>query len=323
MPVRALLEERGIPVAWRGSLPALHRVREIAAFLDWLSGIGHEPVTAATLADALRTLAGEPGTAATWAGLLADLVTDWREEAGDGPVPASRCLEFCYESLGEQRRDGTLGRGVLLSTLHGAKGLEFPHVLIADGPGNGGAGADPDEQRRLYYVGMTRARETLALGRIPGGDNPDPMLFDGDWLLRSSVDCPPPAREVLARRYEPLTPADLDLGFAGRRRPEDPIHDRLAALETGSTLTPATSGEGVLLCDASGFAVARLSRRAAARWLSRLGQVESVRVLAMLRRRQDDGDPGYRDACRTRQWEYPLAEILWCADDSAHGARSR
>ena len=56
---------------------------------------------------------------------------------------------------------------VRLMTLHGAKGLEFPVVFLA----GLSAGTIPlqdsrsplEEERRLFYVGMTRAREELVL----------------------------------------------------------------------------------------------------------------------------------------------------------------
>ncbi|NLF80702.1 MAG: UvrD-helicase domain-containing protein [Clostridia bacterium] len=58
---------------------------------------------------------------------------------------------------------------VSLMTLHGAKGLEFPVVLIA-GLKEGliplrapGLGSDPEEEKRLLYVGMTRAEDELIL----------------------------------------------------------------------------------------------------------------------------------------------------------------
>ena len=61
---------------------------------------------------------------------------------------------------------------ILLMTLHSAKGLEFPHVYIAgmeDGvfPGTMSIIADDrseiEEERRLAYVGITRAKENLTL----------------------------------------------------------------------------------------------------------------------------------------------------------------
>ena len=78
--------------------------------------------------------------------------------------------------------------GVTLATLHAAKGLEWDAVFLvglqegtvpisyAVGP------AEVEEERRLLYVGMTRAREHLALSwawaRTPGGrGNRDPSRF--------------------------------------------------------------------------------------------------------------------------------------------------
>jgi superfamily I DNA/RNA helicase len=77
---------------------------------------------------------------------------------------------------------------VLLSTLHGSKGLEFDHVFLigceegylphsrtqmdraTDAMGSEqarelGVGSDVEEERRLFYVGVTRARERLTVSR--------------------------------------------------------------------------------------------------------------------------------------------------------------
>jgi DNA helicase-2/ATP-dependent DNA helicase PcrA len=61
------------------------------------------------------------------------------------------------------------GRGVQLLTYHRAKGLEFdvvflPRLLDGELPYHSGRSvADPQEERRLFYVGITRARHWLAI----------------------------------------------------------------------------------------------------------------------------------------------------------------
>jgi DNA helicase II / ATP-dependent DNA helicase PcrA len=75
------------------------------------------------------------------------------------------------------------GRGVNLLTYHRAKGLEFdavflPRLLDGELPFRSGrAKADPEEERRLLYVGITRARRYLFLTwPAAGRAQPSPFL---------------------------------------------------------------------------------------------------------------------------------------------------
>ncbi|MDR1766249.1 MAG: ATP-dependent helicase [Lachnospiraceae bacterium] len=81
-------------------------------------------------------------------------------------------IEAFKENLRAQRadrRDGgrESGDGVALMTMHGAKGLEYRVVYILDAvegvtPHRKAAlGVDLEEERRLFYVAMTRAKERL------------------------------------------------------------------------------------------------------------------------------------------------------------------
>jgi superfamily I DNA/RNA helicase len=77
--------------------------------------------------------------------------------------------ELMLRNEREDDDDAMKGAGVTLITLHAAKGLEFPHVYLI-GVEEGVLPHDrskmegtTDEERRLLYVGITRAQKTLAL----------------------------------------------------------------------------------------------------------------------------------------------------------------
>lgn len=81
---------------------------------------------------------------------------------------------------------------VQLMTIHAAKGLEFPIVFIC-GVNDGmiplrdsNSGSDLDEERRLFYVGMTRARDELILLT---SRTPSPFIDDisPEHLMRESA----------------------------------------------------------------------------------------------------------------------------------------
>jgi DNA helicase-2/ATP-dependent DNA helicase PcrA len=103
-----------------------------------------------------------------------DLVEDFeryqRRRPGDGPQGFldELSLNRDRQERNEEKRQEEQ-KGVTLITLHAAKGLEFPHVyLIGLEEGilpheRSKVEGTLDEERRLLYVGITRARKTLTL----------------------------------------------------------------------------------------------------------------------------------------------------------------
>ena len=79
--------------------------------------------------------------------------------------------EFLASAALDTDTDAYLPRAekVSVMTMHAAKGLEFPVVFIAGCEKDliplKRPGADPAEERRLFYVAMTRAMERLYLTR--------------------------------------------------------------------------------------------------------------------------------------------------------------
>lgn len=138
------------------------------------------------------------------------------------------------------------GKGAItLSTLHAAKGLEFPAVFIVgleEGylP-HGQSVEDPEEleeERRLLYVGMTRAKDELTL------------TLAGRRLVYGRVQMRTPSRfldeipaEILEERQErpPARPTIFDRGI----EPEE--HEAAGTLSRGRRVRHPRYGYGVIL----------------------------------------------------------------------------
>ncbi len=151
-----------------------------ALLLGWLKDIGYEQ----HLHDGEDS---EKLAAARWSNVL-DFV-DWiarrcggeaGQEAGSAESVGQTVLQVAQTiaviiSLADRADEQDV---VTLSTLHAAKGLEWPHVILAgvnEGllPFQSGAeSAEPmtperlEEERRLMYVGITRARRTLVVSTL-------------------------------------------------------------------------------------------------------------------------------------------------------------
>ena len=162
----------------------------------------------------------------------------------DDPLPAGLPGYLARLALDSKDADGEPGNVVTLMTLHGAKGLEWRCVFLCgleegllphSGRGFDDASAEPsaegvanlEEERRLAYVGMTRARERLTLTRaaqrlrrgklVPR--TPSRFLDDLPAELVDRVDLsgPPPAAAGEAQTHKARSFfADMDTLLSGK-----------------------------------------------------------------------------------------------------------
>jgi DNA helicase-2/ATP-dependent DNA helicase PcrA len=102
-----------------------------------------------------------------------DLVADLDAHAEPGTTLSDRLQGFLEEvtldNEREDEKDEKVGDAVTLITMHSCKGLEYPHVFIVgleDGllpHSRSKVEGTMDEERRLFYVAVTRAQERLTI----------------------------------------------------------------------------------------------------------------------------------------------------------------
>jgi len=237
-------------------------------------------------------------------------LTAWREETADEPTPVGSCVEFLYESLAQRRRDEQFGEGVILNTVHGAKGTEYPHVLVC-GDWSGSRNGTLEEERRVLYVALTRARESLSVFNRMDRRNP--------FLADLAGACFAHRRETLAevsgipvdRDYSLLGLDDLFLDYAGQCPSAHLVHSALLKLQCGDLLHVESQDNRIFLITEQGTPVARLSSAAYQKWISRVNAIEQVRVVCLLTRlAMDCKDPIYQPRLKVPDWQIPICEFV-------------
>ena len=106
----------------------------------------------------------------TWTDQVEQILDAWCRINSDMDISVIYAKNFALETLLEERREHKTGNGVFLGTVHSVKGMEFPVVFILDEGWDRGRHSDLEEERRLYYVGMTRRKTTCFCAiRQPAG----------------------------------------------------------------------------------------------------------------------------------------------------------
>jgi len=303
-PVRAYCEAHGIPAQMGDEeIPRFWRLRETRAFVAWLRAREPRVVDGTALREWADGRPSDP-----WHDLLRQAVDEHALETGGAEVPVGHVIEWLAEWGRDIRRRQ---RGLLMVAAHSAKGLEFDHVAVLDGGWDRvGRGEDPDAPRRLYYVAMTRARQTLALARCDGPHRlrlQDALRDHPSAMWRPPAALPPASPELLYQHVRPSL-KEVDLGFAGRRGERHPIHDAIAALAPSDRLETRITDRGWLLLDGKGRAVGRLAKS----FEPPAGmRCRAASVRAVVDWSREAAPPKYQDSIRCATWEVVVPELVF------------
>jgi DNA helicase-2/ATP-dependent DNA helicase PcrA len=231
--------------------------RSFAGFIDGLVEKASHLPPADVLEQVIRAIDYEavlhaegPEGADRWENVreLVASAADWSEVVTDDPEAGTPLERFLAEAALLSSAETVIGNdeGVTLMTLHTAKGLEWP-VVVLTGMEHGlfplaRAEEQPDgleEERRLCYVGLTRAKDKLYLtwarARRRGGE-----LRPG---IPSRFLKALPANIVEERRTTSLWAPDWGAGTTVRRHDGRGFSDRLPSYRRTVVVPPSEESE--------------------------------------------------------------------------------
>jgi ATP-dependent DNA helicase RecQ len=297
-PMEALCRQRGIPVRLMRdeSLLDLHSTREGHSLLSLL---GNKKRGIKKLRVVLRF-----GSLSRWfryrykqsvndliehpyRAMLAGFIIGCEEITPNCQHVVSDLIEILYEfrsGIHTGKKDGQHAP-LQLMTAHRAKGLEFDHVLILDG---GGWQEKRDDERRLYYVAMTRARKTLTLCSRKNTEHA--FISDCKELCLKTQPQAPSEIKPLGQRTWVANPKQVILSWPGYFAANSSIHSAIAHLDVGDVLIlrpKSNNTPGWELADATGQTVARMAQS----FRPPIGEITETRVAAIQVRTKKTGDP--------------------------------
>ncbi len=197
------------------------------------------------------------------------------EEEGEKTPTLSDFLEE-YALVADVDKYDTTADAVVLMTIHSAKGLEFPVVFLPgmeDGifPGMQnilGDASDMEEERRLAYVAITRAKRQIFIYHAKSriwygqtvanplsrfvGEIPDELIRREDLTVAATFGVGSASVSTQAR-YErpqrPQPPRHTDRLTVGQPTPDATVKAResMNTLSTGDRVSHPTFGEGEIL----------------------------------------------------------------------------
>ena len=303
-PVRAVCEKQKIPVQMGDEeVPRFFRLRETQRLIEWLRQQNSKFVTIDMTRD---WMCNQPSN--EWKRLIRQCIDEFDQEIGGSEFLVDQFVEWLAEWGQEIRRRP---RGLLLSTAHRAKGLEFDHVIVLDGGWDRvRSDEDADAARRLYYVAMTRAKQTLTLAEINGSHPFLSELRGRSSVLQRDLVQLPDDMSAFYKQYILPDLSEVNLGYAGRCDSRHRVHRAISDLLPGDPLKVRIGGKfgSWDLLNSQGVTVGRMANK----FVPPKGmRCKSAEVYAVVKWNKEISDQKYRDSMKCDSWEVVVPRFVF------------
>lgn len=283
----------------------LFKIREFQETLHFLNEHKHESMTPDALKKEVMDLFENKSP---WTTQVRGILNDFYSVISSTEISVAQAREFFLCALIEERQARRTGTGVFTGTVHSIKGMEFKYVFILD---NGWKKNDIEEERRLYYVGMTRAMKHLTLFAVQNSGNPHTAVL----APHPFVCCKQAPKAEITGFSKDVTISilgmeDLYISFPQRFSRDHPIHEHLTALKAGDRIFIERDGAYIRILNPNRECVGSLSRKGIEKWKHRLPGIINAQVLGVVIRHADENDSPLKPETDIEQWYLPIVEIL-------------
>ncbi|MBT7259988.1 MAG: RecQ family ATP-dependent DNA helicase [Desulfobacula sp.] len=283
----------------------MFKIREIQSFITYLDTFRKKSQRPYDLKQEVMALFKQKNT---WTNQIEVILESWCRINSDMEISIARAKDFVLETFLEEKREHKTGNGVFMGTIHSVKGMEFSIVFILDG---GWKHLDIEEERRLFYVGMTRAKERLFLCHIDNMSNPHIRSLKGNGFVFERATKPAQINDFSDDlTISILGLADIYLNYPGLFQEGHKIHRYLTELEAGAKVRLKEQKNQVYICNDANQIIASLSKNGSAQWRNQTRNILNARVLGIIRRHQQENEENSYKKVQVESWELPIVEIL-------------
>lgn len=301
-------------------LPLVY-TREFLLLLDLLGSCRQQILKPETLNSLICGLIQDSGFSKNniWLGTFRSILENYLAEIAGARLPVGNFIDYIYDAARDPRQlIQADDKKILLATMHMAKGLEFPVVIIAGQPLMPLIKKGLEDERRLYYVAMTRAMQRLFCLYNDETDNPFiNEITDCGQVTRKTVKpvITEDDKNSLNTLIWELELTDIIISFPAWKKIKKKSQIILAGLEPGNSsglFIKEHDHNYTIYCRT--FPIARLSAKGAARYGKLLSEgmtTEKIIFLASIKWSEEMESDNQETASENRgRWFTGLYQIV-------------